>query len=147
LDVVQDRAVALAAGLITGIHQASERVTHTRKFVDAPLEVGDPAACHRLRLLARIGTTVRQMQQILNVVEGETKLLCTLDEPDHLHRVGGVNPITGAGSLRFSQQAAAFVVAQRLNVDLRFGGNFAASHLTRMNPVPDYRVKPTTNSC
>jgi hypothetical protein len=50
------------------------------------------------------------VQQILDVVEGESELLGTLDEAHHPHRVGGIGAVPGAGPLGFGQQATAFVV-------------------------------------
>ncbi len=72
--------------------------------------------------------------------------LGTLDEAHYPHCVGGVRAVPGAGPLRFGQQAAAFVVPQGLGVDLRLGGDLAGSHPTSMNPVPSYRVKPSSTS-
>ena len=37
-EVPQDWAVTLGAGLITGIDQAGERITHAREFLDAVLQ-------------------------------------------------------------------------------------------------------------
>jgi hypothetical protein len=68
------------------------------------------------------------VQQVLDVVEGESELLGTLDEAHHPHCVGGVGAVPGAGPLRFRQQAAAFVVPQGLGVNLRLGGDLAGSH-------------------
>src|SRR6516162_2805888 len=62
LRCLQDRAVALRPGLITGIDQAGERITDSREFLDALLEVGDAGAGHCPSLLARIRTTVGQVQ-------------------------------------------------------------------------------------
>jgi hypothetical protein len=37
--VLQNRAVTLGPGLITGIDQTGERITHARQFFDAQLSV------------------------------------------------------------------------------------------------------------
>src|SRR5260370_17182341 len=50
LDVVQDRAVTLGAGLITGVDQPGERITHAGEVLDAALQVGDSHPGHRLVL-------------------------------------------------------------------------------------------------
>ena len=102
---MQDRAVTLGAGLITGVDQPGERITHANEFVDALLQVGDAGAGHRPGLVARCGSTVGQVQQVLDVIEGEAELLGTLDEPHYPHRVGGVGAVPGAGPLGFGQQA------------------------------------------
>ncbi len=46
-DVVQDRALAFGAGLAAGVNQPGKRVAHAGEFVDAQLQVIDPAAGHR----------------------------------------------------------------------------------------------------
>jgi hypothetical protein len=73
----------------------------------------------------------------------EPQLSGTLDEAHHPHRVGGVGPITRTGPFGCRQQPATLVVPQRLGVDLRLRGDLTGSQTTRMNPVPDYQVKPT----
>ncbi len=86
------------------------------------------------------------MQQVLDVVEGESELLGAVDEAHYPHRIEGVGAVPAAGPFRFGQQAAAFVVPQGLGVDLRLGGDLAGSHPTSMNPVPSYQVKASSTS-
>ena len=124
--MLQNRAVTLGPGLITGIDQTSERITHARQFVDAQLQVCDPGAGHRPGLVAGVGSTLGQVQQVLDVVEGEPELLSAFDEAHHSHRVGGIGAIPRAGPLGFGQQAAAFVVPQGLGVDPRLAAISAA---------------------
>ena len=62
------------------------------------------------------------MQQALDVVEGESELLGTLDEAHYPHRVGAVDAVPRAGPFGFRQQAAAWV-PQGLGVDLCAGGD------------------------
>jgi hypothetical protein len=81
LDVVQDRAVMLGAGLITGVDQTGERITHAREFGEAQLQVGDARAGHRPSLV------------VLDVVEGEPESLSAFDEAHDPHRIGGVGAI------------------------------------------------------
>src|SRR5882757_6512003 len=80
LDVAQDRAVTPSAGLITGVDQPGQCVTHAGEGLDAVLHVGDANAGHRLGVVTGGGPTVGQVQQFLDVIEGEAELLGTLDE-------------------------------------------------------------------
>lgn len=135
---MQDGAVTLGAGLITGVDQTGERITHAGEFVDAQLQVGDPGAGHRPGLLAGVGSALGEVQQVLDVVEGESELFSALDETHHPHRVRGIGAIPRGGPLGFGEQAAAFVVPQGLGVDLGLRGDLACPHPTSMNPVPRY---------
>ena len=95
-------------------------------------------------LVARGGSTLGQVQQLLDVIEGEPELLGALDKPHHPHRVRGVGPIPRPGPRGFGQQTAAFLVPQGLGLDLGLCGDLARPHPTSMNPVPRYQVKLDT---
>jgi hypothetical protein len=89
--------------MITGVHELGERIPHISEFVDALMQVGDPGAGHRPGFVAGGGSSVGQVQQVLDVIEGESELLGTLDESRHPHRVGRVGAIpelvrSGSGS-------------------------------------------------
>lgn len=100
---MQNRAVPLGTRLITGVDQAGECITHAGEFVYPSLQVGDPNSGHRPGLVAGIGSALGQMQQILDLVEGESQLLSALDEAHHPHRLGGIGAIPRWGPLWFRQ--------------------------------------------
>jgi hypothetical protein len=105
-----------------------------------------PDACAGLGQRAGGAAAVRspavQVQQLLDLVEGEAELLGTLDEPQQPHRRIRVVPIAAGGTGRLVQQPAPLVVPQRLAVHTGPAGQLTGAHGAIVNPVPNCGVKP-----
>jgi hypothetical protein len=82
-----------------------------------------------------------QVQQFLDVGEGEAELLVALDEPQHLQGRPGIVAVPARGTGWLFDQAAAFVVPQRLEVHSGLVGQLATARDPILNPVGSYGVK------
>lgn len=78
-------------------------------------------------VLAATGTKAADLQQIGDLIEGEAQTLRCFDHPQHRDRLGRIEAVTTEGSIRLVQQAAAFVVAQGLNIDPGRVGHLATA--------------------
>jgi hypothetical protein len=90
--------------------------------------------------VAAARAAVGECEQVLDLGQGEAEFLGAFDEPQHRHRRGRVVAVSGRRPRWRGEQAASFVVAQRLSVYPGSIGHLARSHHPRMNPVPRYRV-------
>jgi hypothetical protein len=67
------------------------------------------------------------VEQFRHLVEGEAEPLRRLDHPQHGDRLGWVQPVATQGASGLGQQAAPFVVAQRLPIHPGGPGDLAAA--------------------
>lgn len=114
---------------------------HALQVTDPVREIGPAVFGQRPGSVAAVGTAGVQVQQLLDLVEGEAKLLGAFDEPQQVHRRARVVAVAARRAGRLSEQPAALVVAQRLGVHSGLAGQLAGSHASIVNPGPRYRVK------
>jgi hypothetical protein len=84
------------------------------------------------------GAEVADLEQVGDFGEGKAKALRGFDHPQHRDGFWRIEPVTTQRSVRFVQQSAALVVAQRLHINPRSIGDFPAaqSALRHRRPPP-----------
>lgn len=99
------------------------------------LRLGDGA-----NLTAMFVLCIAQLQQLLDFIEREAKVLSAFDEADQPHGIGRVLAAAPRCPLRHVQEAAALVIPQALDVIAGRGRHFTDLHylcLVMVSPILD----------
>ncbi len=131
---MDERRLSLFPRPLTGGHEIAQGGAHRAEVGDAAVQLGNSLPGHPEGGVAALGTTRRELEQRLHLLEAETEALGPLDEVDKSHCPVVVQAVPGIAARRLGQQAAAFVVAQCLDVHARLPGDLSCPHETHPRP-------------
>lgn len=143
LDERQRAAVrlrALSQVVTAGIPCSDEAVADHLEVGDLQVDLGELGLGTSLKSLARAVVMLARLEKLSHFVEREPQTLCGLDDPQCRDSLLRVQPMTSQRALRFGDDSATLVVAQRLDVHPDRLGNLARPHRGAHADVPTSEV-------
>src|SRR5713101_7389963 len=148
---LEDRALGRGSPYRARRSQPLQRALHALKVADLLLDDVDLLSGFPLDGIAGGAVPDAQPEQLLDLLQRETELLCVLDEAEARHCIVGVLAIPSRSAPRGRKEAPSLVIADRLDVYVGRGCDLSDSQshaallpevlVRNVNHVPWYRVK------
>jgi len=113
---------------VAALGQVLQGGPHAAQLLDAPVDLLDLGARQRLDVGAAAAAVLPQPEQLAHLAHGKTQAARPLDEPQRVHGILVVDPVTGIGAPDGGDQTDGLVVPDGLRRHARAFGRLPDVH-------------------